>query len=111
MYAFGLWDFNATQIVLLIAAAVIFPLQLLLCFKVKSLILRLCPAFLTILTLIALWISVFALGSFRLLLIGYLSVYYAAFFLLACGAGWCIRAILALRNRCRSRSIGQIVPQ
>ncbi len=102
MYTYGLWDFQSTTIFLVIAIAVIFPLQLLLCFKGKSLLVRLCPVLLTLLLTVIPWIAVWITKSWLFLVIGYLALYYAAFFLIACGAGWGIRALVALIARLRS---------
>ena len=102
MYTYGLWDFQSTVIFLVIAIAVIFPLQLLLCFKGKSLLVRLCPVLLTLLLTVIPWIAVWITKSWLFLVIGYLALYYAAFFLIACGAGWGIRALVALIARLRS---------
>ena len=102
MYTYGLWDFQSTQIVLLIAVTIIFPLQLLLCFKARSLRVRLCPIFLTILLTAACWIGVLVTKSWLFLIIGYLALYYAAFILIACGAAWGIRALVVLIKHLRS---------
>ena len=102
MYTYGLWDFQSTTIFLVIAIAVIFPLQLLLCFKGKSLLVRLCPVLLTLLLTVILWIAALITKSWLFLVIGYLALYYAAFFLIACGAGWVIRALVTLIARLRS---------
>jgi hypothetical protein len=102
MYTYGLWDFQSTTIFLVIAIAVIFPLQLLLCFKGKSLLVRLCPVLLTLLLTVIPWIAVWITKSWLFLVIGYLALYYAAFFLIACGAGWGIRALVTLIARLRS---------
>lgn len=102
MYTYGLWDFQSTTIFLVIAIAVIFPLQLLLCFKGKSLLVRLCPVLLTLLLTVIPWIAVWITESWLFLIIGYLALYYAAFFLIACGAGWGIRALVTLIARLRS---------
>ena len=102
MYTYGLWDFQSTTIFLMIAIAVIFPLQLLLCFKGKSLLVRLCPVLLTLLLTVIPWIAVWITKSWLFLVIGYLALYYAAFFLIACGAGWGIRALVTLIARLRS---------
>lgn len=80
MYTYGLWDFQSTTIFLVIAIAVIFPLQLLLCFKGKSLLVRLCPVLLTLLLTVIPWIAVWITKSWLFLVIGYLALYYAAFF-------------------------------
>ena len=102
MYTYGLWDFQSTAIFLAIAIVVIFPLQLLLCFKGKSLLVRLCPVLLTLLLTGIPWIAVLITKSWLFLIIGYLALYYAAFFLIACGTGWGIRALVALIARLRS---------
>ena len=102
MYTYGIWDFQSTTIFLVIAIAVIFPLQLLLCFKGKSLLVRLCPVLLTLLLTVIPWIAVWITKSWLFLVIGYLALYYAAFFLIACGAGWGIRALITLIARLRS---------
>ena len=86
----------------MIAIAIIFPLQLLLCFKGKSLLVRLCPVLLTLLLTVIPWIAVWITKSWLFLVIGYLALYYAAFFLIACGAGWGIRALVTLIARLRS---------
>ena len=102
MYTYGLWDFHSPTIYLVIAIAVIFPLQLLLCFKGKSLLVRLCPVLLTLLLTVIPWIAALITKSWLFLVIGYLALYYAAFFLIACGMGWGIRALVALIARLRS---------
>ena len=102
MYTYGLWDFGSTQIFLLIAMIVIFPLQLLLCFRAKSRIVQLLPVLLTLFLTLIPWIAVIIIRSWLFLVIGYLALYYAAFFLAACGMGWAIRAIVTLIRRLRS---------
>ena len=97
---FDVWLGNAelTTLTLLLSVFVLFPGQLLLCFKVRSLALRLLPVIL--LALLA--------GSFLLLALcspswdglGYLFLaIFAGVMLAACGIAWAIWAITKKKNR------------
>lgn len=86
---FDIWigDIDLTQLVMIVTAVVILPVQLLLCFKVKSLIIRFIPLIaLFILAVAAIITYKDAVGWDGLGLV--LVMMYEAFMLLMCGFGW-----------------------
>ena len=92
---FDIWigDMNLTALVIVFSVLIVFPLQLLLCYRAKTLLIRLIPAALILL---------FALVSLILLLaapgwdgLGYIFfLIYAGGMLFFCGLAWLLRAIL-----------------
>lgn len=92
---FDIWmgDIELTTAVLIFSFAVLLPVQLLLCFKVRSRIIRLLPAvLLSILTIIFAVMSAAVTGWDGL---GYIFLaIFTGFMLLICGAGWGIWAII-----------------
>ena len=77
----------------LVLVAVLLPTQLLLCFKVKNMAVRLLPAILLLITTIVLVVlTVAATGWDRLAYI--IFVCFAMFLLFICGIGWGMWAII-----------------
>lgn len=102
---FDVWtgDIELTAFVLIFSTVVLLPVQLLLCFKVKSKAIRLLPvAVLAILTIILIGISVTLTGWDGL---GYIFLaIFTGFMLLMCGMGWGIWAIARLVKRTKGAS-------
>ena len=94
---FDVWmgDIELTRFVLIFSMAVLFPVQLLLCCKVRSKLIRLLPVIvLSVPTAFFTLMSVAATGWDRL---GYTFLaIFAGFMLLMCGIGWGVWAITRL---------------
>lgn len=97
MFDVWLGDVELTRAVLLVALFLLFPGQLLLCFTVKSRLLRLLPALvLAALTALLGVLYATAVGWERL---GYAFLaLFAGFLLLVCGAGWGVWALVRRRQ-------------
>ena len=97
---FDVWmgDVELTRLVLLFSLAILLPVQLLLCFKVKSRAIRLLPAILlAIPTLLFAVMSVSIAGWEGL---GYLFLaIFTGFMLLICGIGWGIWGLSVLAKK------------
>ena len=97
---FDVWMGNVelTTVTLFLSATVLLPLQLLLCFKVKSKLVRLVPVCLLVLpTVLFAVLSAMATGWDAL---GYLFLaLFAGFMLLLCGVGWGIWGMIRLIKR------------
>lgn len=94
---FDVWvgDVNIFAASMLLAAVAVLPIQLVLCFKVKSFVIRLIPAILFAIIGAALLIEAFTSGGWER--IGYLLfAIYVGILLLACGIGWAIWGISQL---------------
>lgn len=91
-------DTNLTILVLALSLLFLLPMQLMLCFRAKSMILRLLPIImLAIATLVFILMTLPATGWAGLAYV--LFAIYAAFALLICGLGWAIWAILKRKRR------------
>lgn len=92
---FDIWigEINVSVLVLLISAAVVLPVQLLLCSKVKSIVVRCLPAGLFALLAILAWILYGSSYGWDALIYVYGAIY-AAYLLLVCGIGWGIWALV-----------------
>ena len=88
-------DISLSEFVLILSVVVILPVQLLLCFKVKSLLIRLLPiSMLGILAVISLLMTLNSTGWDTL---GYIFfAIYAAIMILMCGISWGVWAIVNL---------------
>lgn len=94
---FDVWmgDVELTTFVLIFSIVVLLPVQLLLCFKVKSKAIRLLPVILlSIPTLFFIVMAIIATAWDNLVYI-FLAIF-AGFMLLMCGIGWSIWAITKL---------------
>lgn len=96
---FDIWigKTNLTLLILILGIAVVFPLQLLLCFKARSRTLRLLLPGLSLALLLA------AAAGYALLpgwggLLCLFGVLYAGFLLLLCAAAWGIGALIRRRR-------------
>lgn len=94
-------DVELTTLVLVFSIVILFPVQLLLCFKVKSTAIRLLPVLiLSIPTLMFFFLGMTTPGWDGL---GYLFLaIFTGFMLLMCGVGWCIWTISKLVHRRRA---------
>ena len=99
---FDLWTggVEITTLVLIFSVAVLFPVQLLLCFKVKSLFIRLMPAALLSVGVVIFTILFAVATDWGKL--GYLILdLFTLFMLLVCGLGWAVWALVKLIRRKR----------
>ena len=91
---FDLWvgDVNIAPIFFAVSILVVFPVQLLLCFKVKSRVVRLIPVFIFTALLILFTVMFFATSDWSK--IAYLIfIIYALFLLLMSGFAWGVCAV------------------
>ena len=97
---FDVWfgGVEITTVVLIVSVLLLLPTQLLLCFKVRNLLIRLLPAIeLAVSTFVFTVLYFISVGWDR---IGYLFlVIFAGFMLLMCGIGWGIWAVACLVKR------------
>ncbi len=92
MFDIWLGDTELTTFTLLFSCAVLLPVQLLLCFKIKSLVVRLLPVMLLSIPMLCFFVLSAAAAGWDSL--GYLFLaIFAAFMLFICGVGWAIWAI------------------
>ena len=107
---FDVWvgDVNLTWLVLAGSMVLVFPFQLLLCFRVKSRLLRLAPLFFSLLLTgcalaLSVWKANFGGGYANFEGVGYLILFlYGAYLLFWCAAGWGIwKLIIYCKNRRR----------
>ena len=102
---FDIWmgDIELTTVVLIFSIVVLLPAQLLLCFKVKSKVIRLLPVgFLSIPTIIFTVMSAVTTGWAGL---GYIVLaLLTGFMLLICSMGWGIWAITRFVKRIKSNN-------
>ncbi len=99
----GIGDINFTSLIIIVSIAVVLPLQILLCFKGKSVWVRLAP------------VIVFALAVVALLLYGFLwsdgwegigflfFAIYAGDLLFVCGVGWLVWSVTMLVRKLRKK--------
>lgn len=96
-------EVNFTVLVLVVSVAVLFPVQLLLCFKVRSLGLRLLPAVACAVLAVAMLVMAAATPGWDG--IGYVFLAtYGGFLLFACGVGWGIWALVNRQGGKRPRT-------
>lgn len=98
MFDIWLGDAPLTLVVFLLAVLVVLPVQLLLCFKVKSRAARLLPAILLAGAALLLAGAGVVLGGWEGLGLVILAAL-TAFPLLACGAGWALWALVRLAGK------------
>lgn len=97
---FDVWigDMNLTWIIILISILIVFPVQLLLCYRVKSFLIRLIPAGLSLLaalTSFVLMLTVIILKSSGWSFLLYIFfLIYAGGMMFFCGLAWLLWAIL-----------------
>jgi hypothetical protein len=103
MFDVRLGGIQLTIFVIIFSALVLLPIQLLLCFKVRSRLIRLLPVM-----LLSVPVVIFAVLSYVVIgwdAIGYLFLaIFAGVMLAACGIGWGIWAIATLMKRRQSKS-------
>lgn len=97
---FDIWwgDIELTTLTLIISVVILLPIQLLLCFKVKSPTIRLLPIILFSLlaaAFIIMHLSTTGLGSVAYILLAL----FAGFMVLMCGIGWGIWAVVNRRKK------------
>lgn len=97
---FDIWvgEINVSVLVLLISAVIVLPLQLLLCCKVKSVIIRCLPAGLFALLALLAWILYGTAYGWDALIYVYGAVY-AVYLLLVCAIGWGIWALMKRKQQ------------
>ena len=91
---FNVWhgDMGYTALILIVSVVIVLPVQLLLCFKVRNLVIRLLPVI--ILSVFIGIVVIMAIAVDDLRVVGYvLLAVYAGFMLLGCLIGWGIWAI------------------
>ena len=101
---FDIWigDINLAYILMIVSAVLILPVQLLLCFKVKSRIIRFIPVIaLLIIAIIAIIRYANAIDWDGLGFV--VVVMYEAFMLLMCGIGWGVWGIWVLVNAVKKK--------
>lgn len=92
------FEFDYTTVVILASAIIALIVQLLLCFKVKQIFIKLLPVALFIVSTIAFYICAVYVNGWDGL--GYLFFAFLSFGLIfICGIGWGIWAIVQNRNR------------
>ena len=96
MFDIWLGSISFTMLMIVIAAAVILPLQLLLCFCVKPLLFRFSLMLLILAALIVCVIAGHIAGGWHALFLFVFAPIYAALMLIACGIGWGIWGIVRL---------------
>ena len=88
-------DISLSELVLILSVVAILPVQLLLCFKVRSRIVRLLPV--ALLCVLAVASILMTLNSTGWDTLGYIFfAIYAAFMILMCGIGWGVWAIVSI---------------
>ncbi len=99
---FDLWvgDVNLVPIFLAVSVCVVLPIQLLLCFKVKSRIVRLIPIFLSVISLIFFTVMFFITSDWSKIA-HLIFIIYSLFLLLMCGLAW---LVFAISRRMRKKS-------
>ncbi len=96
-------DVELTTLTFIVSVAVLLPLQLLLCFKVKSLLLRLTPAVLLTAAAVGLVLKAALSVGWEGLPYLFLAAF-AGIMALSCGVGWAVWAAVKAAGRGRSRS-------
>ena len=95
MFDIWLGDIELTRLVLIFSFVFLLPLQLFLCFKVKSKRIRLVPAAVLLLLTMVLMMLFASVGGWAGLIYLFLAIF-GGFMLLICGAGWGIWAVFWL---------------
>ena len=100
---FDVWigDMNFGLLILVIAAVVVLPVQLLLCFKVKSLVIRLMPIIILFMVIVVIIVTNLDTSGWDGLVFIFDAIY-AAFMVLMCGIGWGVWAIVRFIKRRRN---------
>lgn len=101
---FDVWmgDVELTTLVLVFSLVVLLPVQLLLCFRVRSRKIRLLPVIVLAIPTIVFTLMSFAISGWDGLGYIFLAIF-AGFMLLVCGVGWGIWAIAGLIKRRKRR--------
>ncbi len=98
MFDVWLGDIELTTFTLIFSAAVLLPIQLLLCFKIKSKVIRLLPVMLLSIPTVCFMLMSVTMKGWESLGYLFLSIF-AAFMLLMCGIGWGIWGIATWSRR------------
>lgn len=98
MFDIWLGDLELTTLTLILSFAVFLPLQLLLCFKVRSRMLRLLPVLLLAGSAAVFCLLSLAAAGWNRMVFLFIGIF-AAFTLLFCGIGWGIWAIIRSARR------------
>lgn len=102
---FGIWfgDIELTTLTIIISIVILLPVQLLLCFKVKNLAVRLTPIIILscpMAVFIALWLST---PGWDGLFYAFFAIF-VGFMIFMCGIGWIIWAAHSLKKK-RSKEL------
>jgi len=100
MYDFWIGDVNFAPILLIFTFAVLFPVQLILCFRGKTKVVRLLPVMIMAVLTSAAVIAAFVSTGYEIILFIVCAVYFAMM-LLVCGAAWGIWIIFQFWRRKR----------
>ena len=97
---FDIWigDMNLTVLILIISVVVVLPVQLLLCFKVKSLTLRFLPIFIFTALAVLSFVMYTMSNGWDGLIYTFFAIY-VVFLIFMCGIGWGIWAIARLLKK------------
>lgn len=93
MFDFWIGKINLTALMLVVSVVIILPVQLLLCFKVRSRRLRCMPAVILLLAAAADVVMYIAASGWKRLIFR-VGVMYMALMLFTCAAGWIIWAVV-----------------
>ena len=99
MDIFNIWigDINLTALVLIISLVVVLPVQLLLCFKVKSRKIRSMPMTILFLSAAANLLMFAVTSGWKRLIFGY-GALYMAIMMLMCAVGWTVWLVAKARE-------------
>ena len=100
MFDVYLGDIELTTLTLILSLVVVLPVQLLLCFKVKSILLRLLPAVIFSFLTAALMLAGYLIQGWDGLGLIFLAIF-AGIMTLACGIAWIVFAIVRCARRKR----------
>ena len=104
---FDVWigEIDLTTLILILSVLILFPCQLLLCFKVKSVVLQLLPCVVLFLATAILFVFAIAIADGWDAL-GYLFLaIFTGIMLLACGLAWLIWAVAKLVAHIRKKQV------
>ena len=104
MFDVWLGDIELTTFILIFAFVVLLPIQLLLCFKVKSKGIRLLPVMIFSVLTIIFVVKASTVSGWDSLGYTFFAIF-TAFMLLICGSGWCIWGVTRLIKRKRENTL------
>ena len=101
---FDVWigEIDLTTLILILSVLILFPCQLLLCFKVKRIVLRLLPSIVLFAATAIFFAFIYIADGWDSL--GYLFLaLFTGFMLLVCGLAWLVWAIVRAASRARKK--------